>query len=273
MIGASTNVGDLKITLLQDGFFQTPSDDLQHQGGAQKRAATLAKWGNPVIRIPVNCFLLQRGSKAMLVDTGAGTAWGDEYGQIRADLDNIGITPDMISEVYLTHLHGDHALGLFAGETLYFPKATVYASAVELTYFTNNDIRAKLPVAAHGAFDTASKLTALLGDRLVPTQPGEFRPGISLLPLPGHTPGHSGFTINNAERSVLIWGDTVHLPSLQAIDPEVGIIFDTDGRLAAQTRHAILADAAANGTIVAGGHIDGFQKVTPNGDGYALTTF
>lgn len=271
MIGASLNVGDLKITLLQDGYFQTSSEAIQHQGGAAKRDATLAKWDSPVIRVPVNCFLLQDGDKAMLIDTGSGTAWGNEFGQIRADLTDIGITPDTISEIYLTHLHGDHALGLFEGGNLYFSNATVYVSALELAYYTNSEIRAELPVAAHGAFDTASKLVALLGDKLIATKSGEFKPGISLIPLPGHTPGHSGFNIKNAERSVLIWGDIVHLPSLQAIDPEVGIIFDTDRALAAQTRRAILADAAANGTIVAGGHIDGFQKVTADGEGYALS--
>lgn len=64
----------------------------------------------------------------------------------------------------------------------------------------------------------------------------EVLPGISAMPLLGHTAGHSGYRIESADRSLLIWGDIVHFPQIQIARPDVSIAFDQDPLLSAKTR-------------------------------------
>jgi glyoxylase-like metal-dependent hydrolase (beta-lactamase superfamily II) len=69
--------------------------------------------------------------------------------------------------------------------------------------------------------------------------------------LPGHTPGHSGFRIDAAERSLLIWGDIVHYPHIQTAQPTVTILFDADPAQAEETRKRILAQAVRENLLIA----------------------
>lgn len=55
---------------------------------------------------------------------------------------------------------------------------------------------------------------------------GEVLPGISAIPLPGHTDGHTGFRLESGKESLLVWGDIVHFPQIQIARPEVAIAFD-----------------------------------------------
>ena len=96
--------------------------------------------------------------------------------------------------------------------------------------------------------------------RIHPAPPGLVRPGIRLIPLPGHTVGHSGYLIEG-EKSLLLWGDALHLSDLQASDPEIGFVYDFDAAGARASRRAILDRAAHEGWIVSGGHIEGFRRV------------
>lgn len=272
MTSKSIAIGDFTITALFDGEFEAPSDVIQHQGGEARRQAALSRWGEAVIRIPVNCFLLERGADVMLVDTGAGTAWGPSYGKMRTAIAAAGVSPDMVGRILLTHLHGDHALGLLEDGKAYFPNAQVVAPSRDLVFFTNPRIREETPKARRGGFEIAAHVAAAYGARLIAAQPGKIMPGVSLVPLPGHTPGHSGYKIESKGQTLLFWGDTLHLGTLQSADPDIGLVFDLDGALAAETRHAVLAELADGDTIVAGGHLGEFMRIERGArGGYTLT--
>ena len=107
------------------------------------------------------------------------------------------------------------------------------------------------------------------GDRIHSVPAGSVRPGITLIPLPGHTAGHSGYLIEG-EKSLLLWGDALHLSDLQASDPDIGFIYDFDAATARASRGAILARAAREAWIVSGGHIEGFRRVVEKKPGYDL---
>lgn len=87
---------------------------------------------------------------------------------------------------------------------------------------------------ARRTLDAWSRRLGFLKDR-------EVVPGIHPVWLPGHTPGHSGFRIDAAGQSLLIWGDIVHFPHIQAARPAAAIAFDCDPVQARATREAILA--------------------------------
>lgn len=263
--------GEYDVSILHDGFFEAPVEVLTHIAGEAARQNAIAQWSLPTIRIPVKAFLLDGPDGITLVDAGTGTAWGDAYGYARAALQGLGVEPGQIRRVLITHLHGDHALGLVDGDKPYFPEAEVIVPAADLAFFGDEAKRAVTPKNRQGGFDIAATLKQLYGGRMRPAEPGPLLPGIELMALPGHTYGHSGYLIEDEAHSLLLWGDAVHLQTLQATDPEVGIVYDLDGATAARTRRDILDHAARAGWIVSGGHIEGLATVSKRGNGYELT--
>jgi glyoxylase-like metal-dependent hydrolase (beta-lactamase superfamily II) len=100
----------------------------------------------------------------------------------------------------------------------------------------------------------------------------EVSPGVTSMPLHGHTPGHSGYMIASGNDSLLIWGDIVHVPDIQIPRPEVTIEFDTDPPAAAATRKRVLDMVTKDRQLVAGMHMHfpGFAHVVKRGDEYMM---
>lgn len=80
-------------------------------------------------------------------------------------------------------------------------------------------------------------------------------PDVEAVPLPGHTPGQSGYLIGEGRDALLIWADAIHLGIPQIEDPEVGLTYDLDPALAVQTRRFLLERAAWQGWLVTGSHV------------------
>jgi glyoxylase-like metal-dependent hydrolase (beta-lactamase superfamily II) len=263
--------GAYDVTRLIDGTFEAPLDVVIHTNGDAARSRALAAWGQQGVRVDVNCFLLRGPGGITLVDAGTGTAWGPALGHARARLAEHGITPEQIDRVLLTHLHGDHALGLLDGTAPYLPRAEILVPPADLAHFGSEAAREAAPPERRGAFDMTATLKAAYGDRLRPAADGTVLPGIESMPLPGHSPGHTGFLVQDPGRSLLLWGDTLHLSDLQPGEPEIGLVFDGDPAIAAATRRSTLEQAVRHGWIVAGGHISGFgQVVAAKKTGYRL---
>ena len=131
--------------------------------------------------VSVNAFLLRHGDRLCLIDAGDGTWRGDTLGQLPRALAKLGIAPDEITDLFMTHLHRDHAGGLFHEGNLVYPNATMYAAADEITFWSTpeqvDDVqRVQLPIA-----EAALKAYR---ERLVVIQPGEeMLPGIRLARL------------------------------------------------------------------------------------------
>jgi glyoxylase-like metal-dependent hydrolase (beta-lactamase superfamily II) len=90
--------------------------------------------------------------------------------------------------------------------------------------------------------------------------------------LPGHTPGHTGWLIASGKASLLIWGDLVHLASVQVARPDTGLVFDVDPQQACATRRRTFDRIAADKLTVAGAHMDfpGFGTIVRKGAGFAF---
>lgn len=266
-------IGDTQVVLLSDGVFETGRDALIHTDGDAARAAALALWGDRPLRIDVNVALLRGPRGVELVDAGTGPSWGPSLGRARDALARQGVAPDAVDRVFLTHLHGDHALGLLDGEEAYFPRAEVLVPAADLAFFSDAAARARMPAARRAGFDIAPRVAAAYGARLVPLPFGPVSPGVDLVPLPGHTPGQGGYLFSAAPpggAALLLLADALHLADLQAGDPGIGLVYDVDPARAAVTRRAILARAAAAGWTVGGAHLPGLVRVVPAGSGFRL---
>jgi glyoxylase-like metal-dependent hydrolase (beta-lactamase superfamily II) len=119
-------------------------------------------------------------------------------------------------------------------------------------------------------FQQAREQCAPYRDRMVTFKDGEVAPGITAIPCHGHTPGHTAFLIESAGESLLIWGDTVHMPEVQVPRPEVTMVVDTDPAMAEASRRRIFDMAASERLLVTGMHLHypGFGHVAREGDAY-----
>lgn len=266
----TVTLGDVEVTILVDGVYSAPVSHLAHTGGEAATEAALAGWNKPTIDVDVNCFLLRSPEGLTLIDAGAGFAWGDRYGKARTLLAELGVRPADIGRVILTHLHGDHALGLLDGESAWLPNAEIVVPDADWRFFGDADEVAKLPDGRRGGAAIAAKLAAAYERRIRTALPGETFANAELLPLPGHTPGQAGYVLRGPDATLLICADLLHEPALQAKDPDLGVIYDILPTVAAATRRDTLARCADEKWIIAGGHLKGFGRVRHEGQGFVI---
>jgi glyoxylase-like metal-dependent hydrolase (beta-lactamase superfamily II) len=267
-------VGDIVATALNDGQFDADLGWVTGLSAAE--AETMLRESFRVLppRITVTCFLLRIGGRNVLVDTGAGVNFGHVLGAAKSRLAALGLVPESISTVLLTHLHGDHVGGLLdAAGGAAFPSAELVVHAAETAYWLNEEVHAKAPAWAQQAFEQAQRALAPYAERTRLVQDGaEVLPGVTAVHLPGHTPGHIGWRITSGGAALLIWGDVVHLPGLQFAQPAVGMTFDVDRELGRATRARALDMVATDRLVLAGMHLDfpTFGHVRRAGAGYAF---
>ena len=266
----SRRVGAYEVSILHDGVFEAPLDVLIHADGETARDEAVARWGKPKISIPVNCFALNGPDGITLIDAGTGPSWGAAMGHAPAAMAAAGIAPEDVARALITHLHGDHALGLFDGDKARFPNAEIVVPEADFGFYGNEANRARRPEKKQGAFAITAALKKHYAGRIRSVPAGEAHPGITLIPLPGHTFGHGGYLIEGKGENLLLWGDALHLSDLQAAAPEIGFVYDLDAATALASRRGILERAARENWLVSGGHVAGFRRVAKKGAGYEL---
>ena len=268
-------IGDITVTALSDGEVPAAVPALERidQDDAQQIMAD--NFALTDAKTQINCFVVQTGEHVALIDTGGGVQhMAPSVGRLMSALDAAGIAAADVDCVLLTHIHPDHSYGLVDGQNrALFPKATVMMAREEHDFWLAGDSDAHIPDRAKKYFTPAREAIAPYQDRIeLFSGEGELLPGLRSMPLPGHTPGHSGYRIDSGEDNLLIWGDIVHVPEVQLKRPEVGILFDIDGEAAAATRKRLLDQLVADPMLVAGMHVGfpGFLHVTRDGEGYGM---
>jgi hypothetical protein len=68
-----------------------------------------------------------------------------------------------------------------------------------------------------------------------------------------------------------VWGDIVHVASVQLAKPEIAIVYDIDSPAAVKTRLQLFETLVANGTLIGGAHMPfpSLGKLRKDGPGYA----
>lgn len=207
----------------------------------------------------MSSFLVKdRKGNVALFDTGLGA----NFSCLGKGLEYLGVKPEDVDYVFITHLHGDHIGGLlekevhddFGASGAYddpvasqnyvaaFPNATVYVSEEELIAWL--EMGDKTPQSILSIVD-------LYSDRLVTFDYGEELPmGFVTLYAVGHTPGHTVFQ----RGKLLIVGDIMHAVALQLADPSINAVYDMNPEAAELSRRAILDLARENALVLAGSH-------------------
>ena len=267
-------VGDFQVTALSDGTVALPVDQLlTRTTPAQVKKILARSHLESPLETSVNGYLINTGSKLVLVDTGAAGLFGPTLGNLLANLKAAGYQPEQVDEVYITHLHPDHVGGLLAGDKPAFPNATVRADRHDADFWLS---QAKMDQAPADAKDFFKGAMASLNPYIAA---GKFKPfdgdtalvpGIRAQAARGHTAGHSIFVAESKGRKIVFWGDLMHVAAVQFENPSVTIQFDTDSKAAAKERRKAFADAARHGYLVAGAHLafPGVGRLRSQGAGY-----
>ena len=187
----------------------------------------------------ISCFLVEAQGKKVLFDTGNGSGRG---GMLLKRLKDIGVAPEDIDYVVITHFHGDHIGGMAEGGKPVFTKAEVYVPEAEYA--------AWMAMSGSGA-KTAAEALALYGGRLHRFGYADTLPlGIKPLAAPGHTPGHTVYRMGR----LFIAGDLFHGLALQIQDLDICPSFDMNPAQAAASRKKYVEYVRANKLVTAGMH-------------------
>jgi len=252
-------LGDFEITALSDGTFNLPAGKLLGNTTQEKLATALSlNFLKDPVEESVNGFLINTGTKLILIDTGAANLFVPTLGNLVNNLKAAGYQPEQVDEVYITHMHADHVGGLMSGDKLTFPNAIVRADQHDADYWLSQANLDAAPKESKGFIQAAmtslnpyvkaGKFKAFKGDT-------ELSPGIKAMASYGHTVGHTTYVVESNGQKLVLWGDLMHVASVQFSDPSVVIGFDTDSKSAAIERKKAFADAAKQGYWVAGAHI------------------
>lgn len=266
-------IGDVEVTALLDGYLEMPPE--LFLGADAETAAKLAldQFQAPLPRrSPVNAYLVNLGSRLVLVDAGAAGSLGPTLGRLPDALAAAGVSPSQVDAVLLSHMHPDHIAGAVtpAGEAA-FPNAEMIVTEDDYAYWHDDANLNQAPEAAKPFFLAARSAAAAYAGRLTRIRgEAEILGPIRAVPLPGHTPGHTGYMVESGGEALFIWADALHHAAYQFARPDWSAAFDIDPRQAASMRRRALDRAAADRLLVAGMHLPfpGFGHVAREGEGY-----
>lgn len=270
-------LGEFEVTALSDGTLALPVDKLLKAPAARIQAALARQYLKSPLETSVNGYLVNTGSKLVLIDAGAAGLFGPTLGKLMAHLKASGYTPEQVDEVYITHLHGDHMGGIAAADgKAAFPNAVLRVDAKEAAFWLDPAELDKAPAPMKSAFQGAQMATKPYVDagrlKTFDAQGSgvELVPGIRAIAARGHTPGHTIYAVESQGQKMVVWGDLMHVAAVQFPEPSVTIEFDTDSKAAMPQRQKAYADAARKGYFVAVAHVSfpGIGQLRPDGRGY-----
>lgn len=267
------SIGTLQATALFDGTLEFPNDNQVFGIGhtPQEVAAVLGAADLPTdkLQLSVQPLLVRAGSQVLLFDTGAAGNFGPTAGKLPTSLAAAGIEPASVTDIFISHAHGDHVGGLVDGAgKLVFANATIHLSAPEWDYVRALD---EQKAAAIGIGQLAAFISALT-PKVVAFAPGtDIVPGVvKAVEITGHTPGHSGYLIGSGTDTLLYIGDAAHHSIISVQKPEWPNGFDGDAAVGAASRVAMLEQQAASAQRIYAVHFPypGLGKFVKRAEGY-----
>ena len=266
------SIGEIEVIALRDGEAAVPADVLLNL--SEDDAATIAAdENNSLSQTNINAHLIRSGDRVMLVDAGARELFGPTCGFLVDALAEAGVSPGDVTDLFFTHLHPDHVAGALTPEGgAVFENAALKVVDAERSFWTDESFDA---VEVNGA-DWAGLAQAVLGAYANQvesiTSDGELMPGVTVVSIPGHTPGHVGFRVDSDSQSMIHLGDIMHVPVMQLIDPRVATVFDIDGEAALASRIRMLDMVSADQLLCTSSHMlsPKFAHIERASTGYAV---
>jgi glyoxylase-like metal-dependent hydrolase (beta-lactamase superfamily II) len=273
-----SKLGDFEITVVSDGARAIPLPPRFVNNVSNEEvlaAAEAAYMPKGSIIAPFNPIVVNTGAKLVLIDTGYGPGLGPTVGLLPATLAAAGIDPKAIDIVLISHMHGDHVLGLKTPDgALAFPNAEIKVPAVDWAFWMSDENMSRAPEGFQKAsFGFNRKIFSNLADKVTRYDWGkEVAPGITAVETAGHTPGHTSFVIASGAGRLFFQGDVTNVPDLFLRNPDWQVMFDSEPDKAVATRRRVYDMASAEKILVSGYHFPfpGLGYIEKAGMGYRL---
>ena len=244
-------LGGLEIAALSDGAPDRALGGFFHEVDPGDWTAALGIT-DPEQPVPFNfgTFLVRGDGHTTLIDTGMGVPGG---GELLQRLDELGVGRDEVDRIVHTHLHPDHCAWNTDDDhdgAITFPNATIYLAKAELDHWTQSaldgDDRASVARRKTQPFVDAGRVELIEGEHAVSE-------ALTMIPTPGHTPGHCSMLLTSQGEHLVILGDAAHHPAhLEHHDWIPGV--DLDPAESTRSRGKIAALAVEKDALVTGGH-------------------
>lgn len=271
-----SKVGDYSVTAVGDGFVQRPLEGFVRNAGIADVQKTLEAQGlsSAHIRVPYTSLVVNTGSRVILLDTGNGEfAPGANSGQWMTNFRAAGFTPEMVTDVVISHFHGDHINGLRNKDgAQVFKNAQVHVPEAEWSFWMDDARMNNAPDAMKNAFRNVRRVFSPIKDVTRFGWDKEIAPGVTTVRADGHSPGHTVFVIASGAARMMYVADVTNTPILFARHPEWQVMFDMDAQKAMETRKRLLDMAATDRIRCAFYHgpFPSVGQIGREGSGYRL---
>jgi glyoxylase-like metal-dependent hydrolase (beta-lactamase superfamily II) len=213
------------------------------------------------LKMSIHALVVETPARRIVVDTGLGNdkqgrnvpTWNNRNTPFLETMTAAGFPPDSIDTVLCTHLHVDHVgwnTRLEGGNWLpTFARARYLFGRTEYEYWRDHSEE-----PAHAAvFNDSVKPIVDAGKAELVESNHRLCDEITLIPTPGHSPGHMSVHLRSDGEEGLLTGDVAHHPC-QMAHLDWSSTADTDPFQSAATRRELFARFADRPTLVIGGH-------------------
>jgi glyoxylase-like metal-dependent hydrolase (beta-lactamase superfamily II) len=273
-------VGNIEVAGIHDGVntFPLPDRFVVNQSKEEvQKALKAASLDTEKLSIPFNPVVFKNGNRIVLVDTGMGPAANAQNPNVGNTVKNLtaaGYDPAKVTDVVISHFHGDHINGLLNGTNPTYPNAQVHVPALEWKHWTDDAELAKAPDGRKPAFANVKRVfTDGLKGKVTQYQHGkEVVPGLMAMATLGHTPGHTSYILGSGNDRVFIQSDVTNVPALFVTNPGWHVQFDQDAKQAEETRRRVYDMLAKDKIRVQGFHypFPSLGRIEKTKDGYRL---
>lgn len=273
---AKTNVGDMTVQMISDGFLTLSRDYIFDPLPAEIRKAAVDDFelSSRTLEAPCNLTLVQRNADVILFDAGSGPGFQPTAGDVVDGLAALGLAPEDVTHVVFTHAHPDHLWGVLDDfDDPVFSQAEHMMGRLEFDYWSDPSTLGSIDESRQPFVVGAARRLEAIGERVSLFDDGqEILPGVFTVLAPGHTPGHMCFEVRSGNDALMILGDAISNHHVAMRFPSAPLGSDQDMSQAAKTRHALLDRIARQDMRVAGFHLPdgGFGRIDSFEDGFVF---
>lgn len=226
------------------------------------------------LKMSIHSLVVETPTRRVVVDTGLGNdkqgrnvpTWNDRQGPFLQTMSAAGFAPDSIDTVLCTHLHVDHVgwnTRLVDGKWVpTFANARYVFGRAEYEYWRDHSVEPdKVAV-----FNDSVKPVVDAGKADLVASDARLSDEITLIPTPGHSPGHMSIHIRSDGEEALLTGDVAHHPC-QMAHLDWSSTADSDAVQSASTRRELFSRFADTPTLVIGGHFNA-GRIHRDGEGF-----
>ncbi|MBI4497730.1 MAG: MBL fold metallo-hydrolase [Chloroflexi bacterium] len=261
MADVRVTVGNVEIVALLDAVMIFPLERFFPSVPPEAWAPVISQYPNAFadttrLRTNATGYVVRSQGRTILVDTGLGPGphefLGGARGNLLVDMESKGVRPEAIDLVVITHLHFDHVgwNATVVGEAVRptFPHARYLIPQVDWEHYRRPEVFAQSSYIQHTviALHELGLVDLVAGERAVTDE-------LTIIPTPGHTPGHQSLLVQSQGQRAAITGDVAHSPA-QVEHPDWSPGADIDPAQSRQTRHRMFDRIEAEGALMAACH-------------------